>query len=77
MKEEPEQTKRWLFPRLPASLGWKRWMDSQSAPRPGEPDRRCDTIAELIDEEGRIPPWAMIVELFSDADSGAVDTGSD
>jgi hypothetical protein len=52
MKEEPRGQLRWLFPRLPDWLGYRRWLDSQSAPRPGEPDRRCDTIADLGDERG-------------------------
>jgi hypothetical protein len=73
VKLEPEGTKRLLFPRLKASLRFERWLDAQSAPRPGEPDRRCDTIAQLIDDEGLIPPWVMIVELFTEADGGAVD----
>src|SRR5262245_14355280 len=73
VKLEPEGTKQLLFPRLSATLKWRKWHDAQSAPRPGEPDRRCDTIAELVDTEGAIPPWVMIVELFTEPDGGAVD----
>lgn len=73
VKMEPEGTIRWLFPRLAESFHFHRWLDSQSAPRPGEPDRRCDTIAELVDEEGLNPPWAGVVELFSEPDSEALD----
>jgi hypothetical protein len=73
VKHGPDETRQWLFPRLKPSLKYSRWLDSQSAPRPGEPDRRCDTLAELVDEEGLMPRWVMIVELFTDADSDAID----
>jgi hypothetical protein len=52
-------------------LTFHRWLDSQSAPRPGEPDRRCDTILELTHAEG--PPWACVVELFTEPDADAID----
>jgi hypothetical protein len=71
VKNGPQDVIRWLFPRLPASLRYSRWLDAQSAPRPGEPDRRCDTIMELDDQTG--PPWACVVELFTEPDSDAID----
>jgi hypothetical protein len=63
----------WLFPHATARLRWNGWLDAQSAPRTGEPDRRCDTIAELIDIEGTSPPWACVIELFTEADADAID----
>lgn len=62
---------RWLFPKLQTHLAFARWLDSQSAPRPGEPDRRCDTIAELVDTTGASGPRALVMELFTDADANA------
>ena len=50
-----------------------RWLDSQSAPRPGEPDRRCDTILELVHSEGSTHPRAVVIELFTNADADALD----
>jgi hypothetical protein len=73
VKLEPDGTKLMLYPRLKPSLKYRRWLDSQSAPRPGEPDRRCDTIMALIDEEGTTPPHALVVELFTEPDGGALD----
>jgi hypothetical protein len=58
---------------LQASVRYRGWLDAQSAPRPGEPDRRCDTIAELADDEGLAPRWACVIELFTEADSDAID----
>lgn len=40
-------------------------------PRPGEPDRRCDTIAELTDATGSSGPRAVVVELFTNPDPDA------
>lgn len=73
VKECPIATLGWLCPRKKESLRYRGWLDSQSAPRPGEPDRRCDTIMRLIDDEGAIPPWAFIVELFTEPDGDALD----
>src|SRR5262245_29520501 len=63
----------WLFPHLPATLRYERMLESQSAPRPGEPDRRCDTIAELVHEGGLGEPWAAVIELFTGPDADASD----
>ena len=73
VKECPLATLNWLFPGLKATVRYRGWLDAQSAPRPGEPDRRCDTIAELTDDEGLLPPWAAVIELFTEADGDALD----
>jgi hypothetical protein len=54
-------------------MRWSSWLDSQSAPRPGEPDRRCDTIAELVHREGLSHPRAVVIELFTQGDADALD----
>src|SRR5262245_34428384 len=72
-KLDPPESLRWMLPHLLARMKFRRWLDSQSAPRPGEPDRRCDTIAEVVDEDGAGPPWAVVVELFTGPDADAVD----
>jgi hypothetical protein len=73
VKADPEGTLRWVFPKLSPRWHLARWFDAQSAPRPGEPDRRCDTIAELTDTEGTRQPRAVILELFADPDADADD----
>jgi hypothetical protein len=73
VKADPLGILRWVFPKLSARWRFERWFDAQSAPRPGEPDRRCDTIAELIDNEGTSEPRAVVLELFTDADPDADD----
>ncbi len=73
VKGSPEAHFGWLFPRAWESFRFKRWLDAQSAPRPGEPDRRCDTIAELVHREKLSHPRAAVVELFTRPDSEALD----
>ena len=58
---------------MKASLHYRRWLDSQSAPRPGEPERRCDTIFGLVHEGGLGVPWAAVLEAFTSADADALD----
>jgi hypothetical protein len=73
VKTYPEAHLAWLFPRTAQLMRWTRWLDSQSAPRPGEPDRRCDTIAEVVHREGLTHPRALLMELFTQADAEALD----
>jgi hypothetical protein len=53
---------RWLCEGLEEDLQFARWLDTQTAPFPGEPDRRCDTVAEFVSRSGTQPPWACVVE---------------
>ena len=71
VKHGPHETRRWLFPDAPDSLRFGGWLDAQSAPRPGEPDRRCDTIMRLKYDEG--PWWAAVFEIFTGHDANALD----
>src|SRR5262249_54382939 len=73
LKSYPQAHFEWLFPQASQVMRWSRWLDSQSAPRPGEPDRRCDTIAELVHWEGLTHPRALVIELFTQADAEALD----
>jgi hypothetical protein len=51
----------WLLVGL-EELVFNRWLDTQAAPFPGEPDRRCDTVAEMVSPGHAQPPWAVVVE---------------
>lgn len=63
IKQNPQEFLRWLLPRLDPDLSFSRWLDTQTIPFPGEPDRRCDTVAELVHSSGLAPPWALIAEV--------------
>ena len=39
VKDEPRAFIPWLFPRMKPPIRFERWLDAQSAPRPGEPTR--------------------------------------
>jgi hypothetical protein len=45
---------------------WKGWLDTQAVPFPGEPDRRCDTVAAFERKDGTAPPVAAIIEFMSE-----------
>ena len=49
------------------------WLDTRTLPFPGEPDRTCDTVAEMLDAAhlGRL--WALIVEFQSEPDAEILD----
>jgi hypothetical protein len=44
---------------------WKGWLDTQSVPFPGEPDRRFDTAFWLDRPKGDAPPLAVVIEFMS------------
>ncbi len=74
VRDDPEGHARWWLPNLPAGLRClPAPLESQCAPRPGEPDRRCDTILELVHEGGLGVPWAVVCELFTASDADALD----
>jgi hypothetical protein len=53
LKVSPAEAIRWLLPGLDADLGFTRWLDTETVAFPGEPGRRCDTVAELVSRSGR------------------------
>ena len=63
VKLAPAGLLRWRLPRLDADLIFARWLETQNIPFPGEPDRRCDTVAEMVSVSGQQPPWAFVIEL--------------
>jgi hypothetical protein len=48
---------------------WRGWLDSQTIPFPGEPDRRLDTLAWFDRPDGASPPMALAVEFLARARS--------
>jgi hypothetical protein len=62
LKLAPAEAIRWLLPDLDADLAFTRWLDTETIAFPGEPGRRCDTVAELVSRAGRSAPWALVLE---------------
>jgi hypothetical protein len=63
LKRHPAEAVAWLLPTLDADLAFARWLDTQMIAFPGEPNRRSDTVAELVSRSGTAPPWALVIEV--------------
>ncbi len=63
LKLAPTEAVRWLLPDLDEDLVFARWLDTETIAFPGEPGRRCDTVAELVSRAGRSVPWALVLEV--------------
>src|ERR1051325_10922809 len=48
----PREHISWLVPKLATELAFQRWRDTEMIAFPGEPGRRCDTVAELVNRLG-------------------------
>lgn len=68
IKLDPQGFLRWLLPGMIPACTFQRWTDARTIAFPGEPDRTCDTVAELL-QTGNPPLWwLLVVELQSDPD---------
>src|SRR5437588_1916685 len=63
LKIAPAEALHWLLPELDPDLTFTRWLDTETIAFPGEPRRRCDTVAELVSRTGQSPPWAVVLEV--------------
>ncbi len=66
VKLAPAGLLHWRLPLLDADLVFARWLETQNVAFPGEPDRRCDTVAEMVSASGQQPPWALVIETQSE-----------
>ena len=62
-KLDPPGFLRWLVPDLTAPLFFNGWLDTRSIPFPGDPDRTCDTVADITDATDTEGSWAMAIEF--------------
>src|SRR3954447_4975390 len=72
-KGDPAAFLRWLVPGLPPGLEFRGWLDARTLPFPGEPDRVCDTVAELFDPSEPSTRWALATEFQSEPDPDMLD----
>ncbi len=68
MKLDPAGFLRWLLEGIALELTFTRWLDTQTIPFPGEAERRCDTVAELVRRDSLGPPWALVAEAQTEPD---------
>ena len=62
----PEAFLRFLLPSVFLHWRWLGWDDSQTVSFPGDPERRCDTVARFERIDGSRPPVLLIVEFESE-----------
>jgi len=72
-KSDPAGFFRWLLPDSAPAPEFRGWLDARTLPWPGEPDRTCDTVAELLDPAGPAAPWALAVEFQAEPDPDMLD----
>ena len=59
----PEAFLRHLLPSVFVRWRWIGWDDSQTVSFPGDPERRCDTVARFERIDGSRPPVALVLEF--------------
>jgi hypothetical protein len=72
-KLDPPGFFRWLLEGAEGNLVFTRWLDTQKIPFPGEPDRCCDTVAELTPADRLGPPQALVAEFTTRPDADMLD----
>jgi hypothetical protein len=55
----------WLFRASFENWRWTGWLDTQNVAFPGEPERRCDTVAIFERVHGDAPPVAAVIEFMT------------
>ncbi|MGH7170167.1 MAG: hypothetical protein ACRELF_09895 [Gemmataceae bacterium] len=66
---DPAGMLRWLLPGLSPACTFQRWADARTIAFPGDPERTCDNVAELLQADD--PPiwWLLLLELQSEPDA--------
>jgi len=65
----PEAFLRYLLPGAFVHWQWAGWYDSQTVSFPGDPERRCDTVARFERIDGSRPPVLLVLEFESEPGS--------
>lgn len=65
---EPADFLAWALGVAPDAFAFEGWLDTQTVPFPGEPERRCDTVARLSRRDQLRPPWLVVAEFQLEPD---------
>ena len=60
---------RFLVPSVFLRWRWNGWDDSQTVSFPGDPERRCDTVARFERIDGTRPPVLLVLEFETEPGS--------
>ena len=65
---DPEGFLAWLVPGFGKHLRFRRWLDTRTAPAPGQPNQTADTVAELVSLHRVESPWLLLLEMQTEPD---------
>ena len=60
---------RYILPGVFACWRWTGWEDTQTVDFPGDPERRCDTLARFERIDGSRPPVLLVLEFETEPGS--------
>lgn len=64
---------RWLVPAFDPAPLLRGWLDTRTLPFPGEPDRVCDTVADLAHADDAAERWALVTEFQAEPNPEMLD----
>jgi hypothetical protein len=70
---DPEVVVGRLLRNTDASLRFQWWVDTRTTPRPGQPDRTADRVAELVEDNNPQQPWLLLFEFQAQHDPDKLD----
>ena len=73
VRADPLGFLRWLIRGLDPALKFHGWLDTRTVPFPGEPDRTCDTVADLAANAEAILRWALVTEFQTEPGTDMLD----
>jgi hypothetical protein len=74
VQSDPPGFLRWIVPGLPPALRFQGWLDTRTLPFPGTPDRTCDTVADLAEEDAETGRrWAIVNEFQTEPEPEKLD----
>ena len=65
---DPEGFLAWLLPGFADHLRFERWLDTRTAPLPGQPNQTADTLGELTALHRVEAPWMLLLECQTEPD---------
>jgi hypothetical protein len=68
-KLDPPSFLHWLLATEALRYSFSRWLDTRPIPFPGQADRVCDTVAELLDRMDPSLIWAFVIEFQTKPDA--------
>lgn len=72
-KLDPPGFFSWLLPEGDVKPTFRGWLDTRTIPFPGEPDRVCDTVAELAHENPESVSVALVTEFQTEPEADILE----